>query len=99
MQCAAAIRWAGFAEYIYASSIDTLIDRGFRQISISSQEVFEESTKLFKPTLLVADILANETDPLFSWQFDGDYPCPAGCGRSTDGKWCEQIKSRGKHEL
>lgn len=26
--CASAIRWAGFKEYIYGTSIDTLVERG-----------------------------------------------------------------------
>ena len=69
MQCASAIRWAGFSEYIFASSIETLIKNGWSQISISSEEIFEESSTLPGKTLLLGDILANETDPLFSWQF------------------------------
>jgi hypothetical protein len=99
MQCASAIRWAGFAEYVYASNVDTLFEKGFDQISITSEDVFGESTKLLKKTILIRDILANETDPLFSWQFDENGPCPKGCGRSSDGKICEAIKTQGKSEL
>ncbi|CAK5263307.1 unnamed protein product [Mycena citricolor] len=39
-QCAAAIRWSGFREYIYGTSIETLIRQGWGQIRISSAEIF-----------------------------------------------------------
>lgn len=58
------IRWAGFREYIYGSSIDTLLEKGWSQ------------------SRLIAEVLTNETDPYFLWQYDPDYPCPAGCERS-----------------
>lgn len=96
--CASAIRWSGFAEYIYATSIDTLFEKGWGQISISSEEVFKESSKLPGKTFLVADVLANETDSLFSWQFDESFPCPAGCERS--GTSCTPVvESVIDHEL
>jgi hypothetical protein len=90
LQCASAIRWSGFAEYIYATSIDTLFEKGWGQISISSEEVFEESSKLPGNTFLIADVLANETDALFSWQYDESFPCPASCER-MGGKSCAPI--------
>jgi tRNA(Arg) A34 adenosine deaminase TadA len=80
--CASAIRWAGFREYIYGTSINTLIEKGWGQIRISSMEVFKESFDLPNPARLIAEVLTNETDPYFLWQFDSDYPCPMGCVRT-----------------
>lgn len=80
--CAAAIRWAGFREYVYGTSIDTLIAKGWGQIRISSVEVFRQSYDLPYPSRLIAEVLTNETDPYFLWQYDPEYPCPAGCTRS-----------------
>ena len=78
--CATAIRYAQFAEYIYATSADTLIDYGWPQINITSREVFARSLGLPKRTRMVRDLLRDETDGLFGWQYrDGE--CPNGCGR------------------
>lgn len=71
-----------FREYIYGTSIDTLIERGWGQIRIASVDVYQQSFDLPHPSRLVAGVLANETDPYFSWQYDPDYPCPEGCERS-----------------
>jgi len=79
--CASAIRWAGFREYIYRTSIDTLIEKGWGQIRISSIDVVAQSFDLSKPTRLLGEVLANETDPYFLWQFDPSYKCPSGCKR------------------
>lgn len=97
--CASAIRYAGFAEYIYATDIVTLVKTGWSQISITSEELFQESMVLPKKTHLVGGVLSNETDPLFAWQFDVNSPCPKGCGRSDDGNSCGRLKSHGKDEL
>ncbi|KAK2753718.1 hypothetical protein FQN55_000081 [Onygenales sp. PD_40] len=91
--CAAAIRWAGFKEYVYGTSIDSLIRTGWGQIRISSQEVFQQSYDLPSPSRLIAEVLTNETDPYFAWQYDPSAPCPRGCGRPGPGKGCT---SRGK---
>ncbi|KAF1989095.1 cytidine deaminase-like protein [Aulographum hederae CBS 113979] len=80
--CASAIRWAGFREYIYGTSIETLVALGWSQIRISSQTVFEESWDLSTQTKLIGDVLINETDPYFAWQFDPFAPCPVGCTRN-----------------
>jgi tRNA(Arg) A34 adenosine deaminase TadA len=80
--CASAIRWAGFREYIYGTSIDTLIEKGWGQIHISSMEVFQQSFDLPHLTRLLAEVLTNETDPYFLWQFDPSQPCPTGCVRT-----------------
>jgi len=84
--CASAIRWAGFREYIYGTSMDTLIEKGWGQIRISSMEVFQQSFDLPHPSRLLAKVLTNETDPYFLWQFDPSYPCPTGCVRK--GRTC-----------
>ncbi|KAM0270862.1 hypothetical protein ACHAQH_009288 [Verticillium albo-atrum] len=81
--CASAIRWAGFREYVYGTSIAKLVDKGWGQIRIPSSEVFAKSVDLPLQTALIGAVLANETDPLFSWQFDPSAPCPPGCSRST----------------
>lgn len=79
--CASAIRWAGFREYIYGTSIDSLIQKGWGQIRIGSMEVFEQSFDLGSSTRLIGEVLTNETDPFFSWQYDPNSACPAGCTR------------------
>ncbi len=90
--CASAIRWAGFREYVYGSSIDTLIARGWTQIRISSLEVFRQSFDLSgASTRLLGNVLANETDGYFAWQFDGGVECPAGCERRSEGGRCEAV--------
>ncbi|CZT17849.1 related to TAD2-subunit of tRNA-specific adenosine-34 deaminase [Ramularia collo-cygni] len=79
--CASAIRWAGFREYIYGTSIDRLIEKGWGQIRVGSMEIFKQSFDLGSAGRLIGEVLTNETDPYFSWQYDPEYPCPAGCGR------------------
>ncbi|KAF6822802.1 cytidine and deoxycytidylate deaminase zinc-binding region [Colletotrichum plurivorum] len=80
--CASAIRWAGFRECVFGTSIDTLTHLGWGQIQISAREVFRQSHGLSSATRLYGPVLANETDPFFSWQFDPGAPCPAGCARN-----------------
>lgn len=80
--CASAIRWAGFREYIYGTSIDRLIEKGWGQIRISSLDIFQQSFDLPYQSRLIAEVLTNETDPYFLWQYDPSYPCPKGCARS-----------------
>ena len=75
-----------------------MFEKGFRQISIKAEEVFEEAGSLPGKISLIGGILANETDPYFSWQFDGNYPCPPGCER-TDGGLCQTVVDYGKNEL
>ncbi|OJD30366.1 cytidine and deoxycytidylate deaminase zinc-binding region [Diplodia corticola] len=82
--CASAIRWAGFKEYIYGTAIDTLLAQGWGQIRITSLEVFRQSIDLPTQTRLIGEVLTNETDPYFSWQYNPEYPCPAGCSRLGD---------------
>lgn len=61
--------------------------------------MFEESGDLPTQTVLIGDVLANETDPLFLWQFDESSPCPKGCERSEKGSTCQAIQSHGHTEL
>ncbi|KAJ7328811.1 guanine deaminase [Mycena albidolilacea] len=89
--CASAIRWAGFREYIYGTSIDTLIQQGWDQIRISSLEVFRQSFDLPHPARLIGEVLTNETDPYLLWQFNPEYPCPMGCARGGSSSSCTAI--------
>jgi tRNA(Arg) A34 adenosine deaminase TadA len=79
--CAITIQWAGMKEYIYGTSIETLIEKGWGQICIGSMEVFQQSFDLSSTTRLIGNVLANETDPFFSGQYDPGYSCPRGCER------------------
>jgi tRNA(Arg) A34 adenosine deaminase TadA len=86
--CASAIRWAGFKEYVYATSSETLIEAGWPQMSINSRELFERSGMVEPSTAILTDVLRSETDGLFDWQFDSRAPCPAGCSRDGAGDAC-----------
>lgn len=37
-----------------------------------------------RETILIGDVLTNETDALFSWQFRQEGACPKGCERNGD---------------
>lgn len=69
--CASAIRWAGFKEYIYGTTIQHNYNAGWGVITMSSYDVFQQTRQLpgFQ-TLMLGQILKNETDPLFSWQYN-----------------------------
>lgn len=86
--CASAIRWAGFKEYVYGTSIGRLIETGWGQIDIESSEVFRQSWNLGTSTKFVAEVLTNETDSYFLWQFQEGEPCPGHCKRGASGR-CE----------
>ena len=86
--CASAIRWAGFKEYVYATSSETLIEAGWPQMSINSRELFQRSGMVEPSTAILTDVLRSETDGLFDWQFDSRAPCPAGCSRNGAGDAC-----------
>ncbi|KAI8287242.1 hypothetical protein K4K59_006933 [Colletotrichum sp. SAR11_240] len=59
--CASAIRWAGFKEYVYGTSIDALVDMGWGQITVSSKEIFNQSSSLSSETGFLGGVLTNET--------------------------------------
>ncbi len=82
-QCASAVRWTGFREYIYGTSIEALIQQGWGQIRVPSIEIFRQSFDLPNQARLLGGVLTNETDPLFFWQFNPDAPCPTGCARAN----------------
>jgi len=50
-------------------------------VRISSDELFKRSWDLPTETDLIENVLRNETDPLFTWQYDEEAPCPSGCAR------------------
>ncbi|KKK13563.1 hypothetical protein ARAM_001732 [Aspergillus rambellii] len=87
--CASAIRWSGFREYVYGTSIETLIQNGWGQIQILSEEVFEASRDLPSQSRLIGEILTNETDPYFLWQYNPNSSCPHGCHRPENGLICQ----------
>ncbi|KAK5135484.1 hypothetical protein LTR08_005273 [Meristemomyces frigidus] len=86
--CATAIRWAGFRECVFGTSIETLIRMGWGQIDLPSSEIFERSDALGTKTRLLQDVLAKETDPYFAWQFDGAATCPVDCERDSGAGTC-----------
>ena len=69
--CASAIRWSGFKEYIYGTTIQHNYNVGWGVMTLSSYDVFQQSRQLpgFQTSML-GQILTNETDPLFSWQYN-----------------------------
>ncbi|KAJ6620282.1 cytidine deaminase-like protein [Mycena sp. CBHHK59/15] len=80
--CASAIRWAGFKEYIYGTTIQHNYNVGWGVMTLSSYDIFQQSRQLpGVQTLMLGQILTNETDPLFSWQYNETYPCPGNCTR------------------
>lgn len=79
--CASAVRWSGFGECVFGTSIDTLIEIGWKQIRVSAREIFQKSLDLGAATSLVEGVLTNETDVYFAWRYDPGAACPAGCER------------------
>ncbi|KAG4438125.1 hypothetical protein IFR05_006405 [Cadophora sp. M221] len=97
--CASAIRWSGFSECIFGTSIATLTDNGWGQIQITAEEVFDEAGDLPSTTKLIREFLTNETDPYFLWQYDETYPCPSGCERTASGSSCAVIVEKRASKL
>ncbi|XP_037043680.1 guanine deaminase-like [Bradysia coprophila] len=87
--CASAVRWAGFKEYIFGTSIGTLTKAGWDQIQITSHKIFSESDHMQPRTFYLPDVLTNETNPYFMWQYNPTYPCPSGCRRTQSNGDCE----------
>ncbi|KAH9853871.1 cytidine deaminase-like protein [Lenzites betulinus] len=86
--CASAIRIAGFREYVYGASIARLVELGWAQIRVPSANIFRAASDLPNAARLLGGVLAEETDPLFAWQFDDGAPCPLGCARPVGGGAC-----------
>jgi tRNA(Arg) A34 adenosine deaminase TadA len=81
-----AIRWSRFGEVIWATSIKKLIRFGWPQINIRASYVNRKSrAPLLLSTIEIGNVLTNETDVYFSWQFDPSAPCPQGCHRIPNG--------------
>ena len=92
--CASAIRWAGFRECVYATSIEALKGMGWGQIDIESREVFGRSGGVGgkgEVTALLGGVETEVTDRLFGWQFRGDAECPPGCQRDREETDCRKI--------
>ncbi|KAK4197643.1 hypothetical protein QBC40DRAFT_350830 [Triangularia verruculosa] len=80
--CAAAVRWAGFREYVYGVSIRELIELGWEQLDIGSEEVIGSGVGMRDedPEVVLGEVRRDESRVLFGWQF-GEGACPKGCGR------------------
>lgn len=90
--CASAIVWTGFREMVYGSSIATLVEMGWPQIRVDSRTIFEGSWDLRRArTAWVGSVLSNETDRVYTWQFQPEFECPRGCGRKEVGGRCLAI--------
>ncbi|KAJ9629148.1 hypothetical protein H2204_008937 [Knufia peltigerae] len=85
--CSSAILYGAFREYIYSTPIHGdhgLLAHGWPQIDLPSKEVFGRSLGRPVRTRIVPEVLVNETEGLFVWQFEDDGPCPAGCVKEED---------------
>ncbi|KAK3113497.1 hypothetical protein LTR53_009175, partial [Teratosphaeriaceae sp. CCFEE 6253] len=91
--CSSAIRWAGFRECVFGTSIATLVELGWSQIDLTAQQVFALSTGLPSTTKLLGNVLTNATDALFAWQYDEAVQCPKGCARNTTTESCSPAAS------
>jgi hypothetical protein len=94
--CASAIRWSGFKEFIYGTSIDTLLKNGWGQTRLPSHEIVEHGWSFGTGVTVMGNVASEFTDPLFAWQYREDGPCPKGCSRihSERGTTCSEMKSR-----
>ncbi|KAJ9609808.1 hypothetical protein H2200_006137 [Cladophialophora chaetospira] len=94
--CSSAILYGGFREYIYSTSIPTLRQHNWPQIAIRSTEIFNRSVGRLSAhrTRILGEVLASETEGLFTWQFSEDGECPGGCVREGGGGGC--VKGEGK---
>jgi tRNA(Arg) A34 adenosine deaminase TadA len=79
--CASSIRWSGFREYIYGTTINHLSEVGWGQILIPSEEVVARSWPFGTGVNVLGSVGTEFTDPLFDWQFQEDADCPKGCRR------------------
>jgi len=86
--CMSAIRLTVLKEVIYGTSIQTLHEQGWPQISLFNADIQQatnscnlgnDGTSMM--TRVVSDVLKSTLDPYFAWQFDASAPCPPGCSR------------------
>ena len=58
-------------EYVYGTTIQHNYNVGWGVMTLSSYDVIQQSRQLpGYQTSMLGQILANETDPLFSWQYN-----------------------------
>ncbi|KIW12133.1 hypothetical protein PV08_09408 [Exophiala spinifera] len=95
--CSSAILYGNFREYIYSTPIHGdhgLLAHGWPQIDLPSKDIFSKSLGRPVRTRIVPEVLLNETEGLFVWQFK-DGACPAGCVKDEeDGNrkgWCVKL--------
>lgn len=87
--CAAAVRWAGFREYVYGVSIKELIELGWGQLDIGSEEVIGSGVGMRDkdPEVVLGGVGREQSKLLFGWQFvRGE--CPGGCERGRVEEGC-----------
>lgn len=90
--CASAIVWTGFREMVFGTSIERLVAMGWPQIRVDSRVIFKGSWDLRRErTKWVGSVLPNETDKVFSWQFQEGMDCPVGCERKEESGRCEAV--------
>ena len=59
------------SEYVYGTTIQHNYNVGWGVMTLSSYDVFQQSRQLpGYQTVMLGQILTNETDPLFSWQYN-----------------------------
>jgi tRNA(adenine34) deaminase len=61
--CQGAIIWTGIGKVVYGTSIQHLIEKGWRQINITSEEVCSRSN--FNKPEIIGGVLAEKTNALF----------------------------------
>lgn len=79
--CTSAIHWAGFREYIFGTSIETMVRKGWGGMRMPSLEVLRTAFNPPLATRVMGGVLSNETDAYFTWQYDPENGCPEGCER------------------
>ena len=58
--CAGAIAWAGLREVVFGTSIRRLIELGWPQIDIGSEEVLDRAWRLGRKTGIIGGVLEDE---------------------------------------
>jgi hypothetical protein len=80
-------------EYIYGTTIQHNYNVGWGVMTLSSYDVFQQSRQLpgFQTSML-GQILTNETDPLFSWQYNEVSFYFDMCGSRGKGKLMSDVE-------
>jgi hypothetical protein len=76
---------------------------GWPQIALRTKEIFGISDGVLgTSTLLVENVLEDESEKYFGWQYT-DGKCPEGCERGGEDGWCLPVEGKhartGKEEL